>query len=251
MATDTDAASDDDHRESRSRADVATVLREGDVEIKGRMPWSSNATFLTEVCREGDVVRAVYKPERGERPLWDFPPGLHTREVAAYELSEALGWGLVPVTVRRFDDAPLGEGSLQAFIDADFEHHYFTLLEDKRYRGQLQQICVFDLLANSTDRKGGHILLGPDHRLYAVDNGLSFHVEFKLRTVIWDFAGEPIPEHLLDDVARLAVRGLPSSINRLLDPDEREAVLQRAAEVVDRGVFPHDPTGRRYPWPLV
>lgn len=230
---------------------VEEVLRHGELEIQGRMPWSSNATFLVEACHEGQRRRAVYKPLRGERPLWDFPGGLYKREVAAYELSDALGWDLVPLTVRRFDDAPLGEGSLQLFIEADFEEHYFTLLDDERFHEQLTRLCAFDLIANSTDRKGGHILLGPDDHLYAIDNGLSFHTEFKLRTVIWDFAGEPIPAPLVDDIARLAVRGLPESMNRLLDLDEREAVLERCGEVVDRGVFPHDPTGRRYPWPLV
>ncbi|MBI2706660.1 MAG: SCO1664 family protein [Actinobacteria bacterium] len=227
------------------------VLSHGNVEVVGRMPWSSNATFLVEVCHDDEKARAIYKPARGERPLWDFPSGLYKREVAAYELSLHLGWDIVPVTVRRFDDVPLGEGSLQLFIDADLDAHYFTLLEDERHHSQLKRICAFDLIANSTDRKGGHVLLGPGGHLYGIDNGLSFHTDFKLRTVIWDFAGEPIPPALIDDIARLAVRGLPASMNRLLDPDEREAVLHRAATVVDRGVFPHDTTGRRYPWPLV
>jgi len=215
------------------------------------MPWSSNATFLVDACLDGSRARGIYKPFRGERPLWDFPEGLYKREIAAFELSDWLGWDVVPLTVRRLDDAPLGEGSLQAFVDADFEAHYFTLVEDARFHDQLKRMCAFDLVANSTDRKGGHVLLGPDEHLYGIDNGLSFHTEFKLRTVIWDFAGEQLPEPLAEDLARLAVRGLPDSIERLLDPDERAAVLQRAAEVVDRGVFPRDPTGRRYPWPVV
>jgi uncharacterized repeat protein (TIGR03843 family) len=176
---------------------------------------------------------------------------LYQREVAAFELSDHLGWDLVPLTVLRLDDAPLGEGSLQAFVDADFEAHYFTLLEEPRYRDQLERMCTFDLVINSTDRKGGHILLGPGDHLYGIDNGLSFHVEYKLRTVMWDFAGDPIPQVLLDDLARLALRGLPDAMDRLLDRDERDAVLERAADVVDRGTFPYDHSGRRYPWPLV
>jgi uncharacterized repeat protein (TIGR03843 family) len=227
------------------------VLSKGAIEIKGRMPWSSNATFLVEVCLDGDMQLAIYKPLRGERPLWDFPSGLYQREVAAYEMSESLGWDLVPLTVRRFDDAPLGEGSLQLFIDADYEAHYFTLLEEPRFRDQLLRMCTFDLVINSTDRKGGHVLLGPGDHLYGIDNGLSFHTEYKLRTVMWDFAGEPIPSPLIDDLARLALRGLPKTMNRLLDSDEREAVLDRAARVVDSGTFPYDHSGRRYPWPMV
>jgi uncharacterized repeat protein (TIGR03843 family) len=227
------------------------VLSKGGIEIKGRMPWSSNGTFLSEVCLDGDMQLAVYKPLRGERPLWDFPSGLYQREVAAYEMSEALGWDVVPLTVRRFDDAPLGEGSLQLFVDADFESHYFTVLEQPRFRDQLETMCAFDLVINSTDRKGGHILLAPGDHLYGIDNGLSFHTEYKLRTVMWDFAGDPVPERLLDDLGRLALRGLPDTMNRLLDADERAAVLERAAQVVDGGTFPYDHSGRRYPWPLV
>ena len=136
--------------------------------------------------------RQRVQAHRGERPLWDFPTGLFKREVAAYELSEALGWGLVPRTVLRAE-GPLGEGSLQEFVDADFEQHYFTLYEDEQYHDQLRAICAFDLLANNTDRKSGHCLLGRDGRIYAIDNGLSFHHEFKLRTVIWEFGGEPVP----------------------------------------------------------
>ena len=126
--------------------------------------------------------------------------------MAAYELSEALGWGLVPRTVLRAE-GPLGEGSLQEFVHADFEQHYFTLYEDEQYHDQLRAICAFDLLANNTDRKSGHCLLGRDGRIYAIDNGLSFHHEFKLRTVIWEFGGEPVPAPLLEDVTRLADDG--------------------------------------------
>jgi uncharacterized repeat protein (TIGR03843 family) len=227
------------------------VLEDGAIEVLGRMPWSSNATFLTEVTRDDEVVRAVYKPERGERPLWDFPTGIFKREIAAYELAAALGWDLVPRTVRRFDDAPLGEGSLQRFIEADFEQQYFTLLEEERFHPQLRRMCAFDLLANNTDRKGGHVLVDADGHLWGIDNGLSFHAEFKLRTVIWDFAGEAVPDELLADIGGLADAGLPDSLGRLLDTFERDAVLTRARALVREAHFPHDETGRRYPWPLV
>ncbi len=156
------------------------------------MPWSSNRTFLTNLCLDDQTANAVYKPASGERPLWDFPDGLYRREVAAYELSEALGWQLVPMTIER-DEAPMGTGSLQWFVDADFEQHYFTLIEDERWWPQLERICAFDILANNTDRKSGHCLVDTDGHIWAIDNGLSFHAEFKLRTVIWEFGGEPIP----------------------------------------------------------
>jgi uncharacterized repeat protein (TIGR03843 family) len=227
-----------------------SLLEHGELSILGRMPWSSNGTFLTEVCGAGDATQAVYKPYRGERPLWDFPDGLFKREVAAYELSEALGWHLVPLTVLRVE-APLGEGSLQQFVDTDFEQHYFTLYEAGEHRDQLQALCVFDLLANSTDRKSGHCLLGSDGCIYAIDNGLSFHQEFKLRTVIWEFGGEPIPTALLDDVSRFVDDGIPDALADLLDPFERDALLTRARAVVRDATFPIDHSGRRYPWPLV
>lgn len=230
--------------------EVAPILVRGELTIKGRMPWSSNGTYLAEAALDGRVTDSVYKPHRGERPLWDFPSGLYRREVAAYELSQALGWDLVPLTVLR-TEAPLGEGSLQLFVDADFEQHYFTLYEDEQYHDQLRAICAFDLLANNTDRKSGHCLLGRDGHIWAIDNGLSFHQEFKLRTVIWEFGGEPVPAHLLDDVSRLVEEGLTPPLLALLDPFERDALVTRARALVREGCFPVDRTGRRYPWPLV
>jgi uncharacterized repeat protein (TIGR03843 family) len=233
-------------------AELIELLQRGDVTVKGRMPWSSNATFLAEVCDRDTLTLAVYKPARGERQLWDFPSGLGKREVAAYELSEALGWQIVPETVFRLE-APLGEGSLQRFVPADFEHHYFTLFENERaqYHDELRRICVFDLLANNTDRKSGHCLLGDDGKIYAIDNALSFHSEFKLRTVIWEFGGEAIPTELLDDVERFVEGGVPHEIGQFLDSFERDALLARGRALVRERVFPIDGTGRRYPWPLV
>ena len=223
-------------------------LHDGPIEVLGRMPWASNGTYLVALDAEA-ATRAVYKPRRGERPLWDFPSGLYKREAAAYELSRSLGWDVVPPTIVR--DGPLGEGSVQLFVDADFEHHYFTLQDDRRYREDLMAICAFDLVANNTDRKSGHCLLGKDHRIYAIDNGLSFHVEPKLRTVLWDFAGEPIPPSLLCDLERLFDEGLPDELTALLDEEEAEACAERLFAVIDLAHFPVDTTGRRYPWPLV
>jgi len=225
------------------------LLTRGRVAVKGRLPWASNATFLVQLDLDGASTLAVYKPRRGERPLGDFPPGLFRREIAAYRLSEALGWGLVPLTVPR--EGPFGEGSLQLFVEAAFEQHYFTLHGDRRHHDALRRICLFDLLANNTDRKSGHCLLGPEGRIYAVDNGLTFHRDPKLRTVIWEFGGEAIPAPLLACVRRLVETGLPPPLAELLEPDEGDAIMARAEAVLSDGHFPVDTTGHRYPWPLV
>ncbi len=217
--------------------------------LKGRLPRSSNATFLVEVALDGACALAVYKPERGERPLWDFPSGLFKRELAAYHLSEALGWGLVPLTVRR--EGPYGEGSLQEFVRADFEQHYFTLCEEPAHHDRLARICAFDLIANNADRKSGHCLLGPDGRIWAIDNGLCFNVEPKLRTVIWDFAGHPLPEGVRDDLRRLVKQGLPDAFDALLDDEERATLVARARRLAQVARFPAEGGGDRYPWPPV
>lgn len=228
-------------------ADILARLREAPFEIEGRMPWSSNGTFLVSF---DDEHRAIYKPTAMERPLWDFPAGLHHREVGAYELSRALGWGVVPPTVVRDDSAELGEGSLQHFVDADFEQHHFTLVEEPTHHDLLRRICLLDVLANNTDRKSGHCLLGPDGRIWAIDNGLCFSAEFKLRTVIWEFGGESIAPDLLDDIERV-IEGLPGPLDPHLDDDEVDAVTQRGRALLTNRCYPIDPTGHRYPWPLV
>jgi uncharacterized repeat protein (TIGR03843 family) len=192
----------------------------------------------------------VYKPHRGERPLWDFPGGLYRREVAAYELSRALGWDIVPETVLR-TDAPLGVGSLQRFVAAEFSEHYFTLVEEPRHLDALRVIAAFDLLLNNADRKSGHCLLGEDGAIWAIDNGLCFHVEPKLRTVIWDFGEEPVPPALLKDLERLVARPLPAPLAELLAPAECQALVKRARALVKSAQFPVDTGGHRYPWPLV
>lgn len=212
------------------------------------MPWSSNATFLATL-RCGDVVRqAIYKPVRGERPLWDFEPGLHKRERAAYLLSEHLGIGAVPPTVIR--DGPYGEGSFQWFVDADHSEHYFTIFEKfEHLHDQLREIAVLDVLANNTDRKSGHCLLAHD-RVWAIDQGLCFSAPFKLRTVIWEFSDELIDDALLDRVAALVER-IPIDVAALLSEDEIAAMQYRAVKLVEERVFPSDSTGHRYPWPMV
>jgi uncharacterized repeat protein (TIGR03843 family) len=226
------------------------LLRSGEIEVVGRMPWSSNQTFLVNVADDVDHTQAIYKPEAGERPLWDFPPGLWRREVATWELARTLGWPVVPPTVAR-DDAPFGPGSLQFLVPADYRAHYFTLREIDGHRRALEQLCVLDLVANNTDRKGGHVLAALDGSIWGIDHGLNFHAEFKLRTVIWDFAGDPLPTVLVESVCAMVERGPDAPWATWLDRDERAATLERARSVVSSGRFPRDPTGRRHPWPLV
>jgi len=233
-----------------SEVDAISILANASIDVVGRMPWSSNATFLVDLqCDDHVPAQAIYKPHRGERPLWDFPDGLYRREIAAFRLSRQLGWGLVPPTVER--DGPLGVGSVQLLVRTDYRAHYFTMIKTEHHHEALQRLCVLDVLANSTDRKSGHCLLDEDGSVWAIDNGLSFHHEFKLRTVIWEWASEPIPDGILDDVASMVDDGLTDELAELLDPVEHEAVLERARSVVAEGRFPVDPTGRRYPWPLI
>jgi hypothetical protein len=227
------------------------VLAHGEVTVHGRIAGSSNVTLFATCQLEGTELAAVYKPARGERPLWDFPLGLHRREVAAYVLSEALGWGLVPLTIERHD-APLGVGSLQLFVDEDGESHYFTLRDEPRWTETLHRLAVFDVVANNTDRKSGHVLLAHD-RLWAIDNGLAFHCEPKLRTVIWDFAGDRLTDPETSALERLVSGTLPDELVALLQPDECGALLKRAARLLREGRLPEpgDDDWRPYPWPLV
>ena len=229
------------------------VLGEGDMEILGRMPWTSNATFLVDVTHPSTgpdpFLQGVYKPGEGERPLHDFPPGLYRREAAAWELTAQLGWGLIPPTVVR--DGPLGEGSVQLYVPCDYEQHYFTVRDDPAHADALMRLAAWDLVANNTDRKGGHVLAGDDGALWAIDNALCFHHQFKVRTVIWDFAGHALTDDLVADLRRLTVDGLSAPLAELLDPFERDAVLTRADAVASAGELPTDPSGRRVPWPLV
>lgn len=230
-------------------ARAEALLGSGSIEILGRMPWSSNGTYLVTVV-DGDArCQGIYKPASGERPLWDFPTGLWRREVAAFRLAVELGWEIVPPTVGR--DGPLGPGSVQFFVPARFEEHYFTFKDVAVHRRALRQLCVFDLVSNNTDRKGGHILVSDDGHLWGIDHGLSFHEEFKLRTVMWDYAGEPIDSDLVDDVASWLAAPPSADLSALLSDAEIDAMRERANMVVGGGRFPHDPTGRRYPWPLV
>ena len=229
---------------------VLSVLADGEVEIVARIVPSSNLALLVEVTSPEGRLDAVYKPEAGERPLWDFAPGLHRREVAAYLVSDWLGWDLVPPTVAR-EDAPAGVGSVQLYIESAPADHYFTLFRGApETMADLRALAVFDVVVNNADRKSGHVLRGPDGRISGIDHGLCFAAEDKLRTVIWDFAGEPIPEDLLSGLAPLLSDG-PAGLEELIDEAELDALRARVRRLLRTGVFPVDRGGRRVPWPLV
>jgi hypothetical protein len=228
------------------------LLRDGALELVGRMPWSSNATYLASVGDERGEMLVIYKPRQGERPLWDFRTGtLCQREVAAFEVSAAFGWEIVPDTVLR--DGPLGVGSVQRFVDHDPEEHYFTLLAT--HADVLRRFGVFDIVINNTDRKGGHCLLGEDDHVWGIDHGVTFHEHWKLRTVIWDFAGDAlssVERDGLECVIRALDGPLGASLADLLSPTEIAATYARATHLLERGRFPvADDDYRNFPWPLV
>jgi hypothetical protein len=230
------------------------TLEQGELAMEGLVPWGSNYTFLVRIRSGETETEAIYKPERGERPLWDFVKGtLCLRERAAYLVSEALKWHLVPPTILR--NGPHGHGSVQHFVDHDPERHYLTI--QGQYIDQIKRIALFDAIINNADRKSGHVLVGDDGRLWAIDHGVSFHKEDKLRTVIWEYAGNPIPEVLLEEVVAfqywLCYRNDQSheELGLLLEEAEMEAMMRRVDELIRRGTFPIPGPGRPYPWPLV
>lgn len=231
-----------------------TVLDDGVVEVMGLLPFSSNYTFLARVGEGPDEVLAVYKPQRGERPLWDFPTGtLAAREVAAYVVSEALGWQLVPPTVMRAD-APLGPGSLQLFIEHDPDRHYFALMEERP--DDFEAFAAFDVVINNADRKAGHVLEDARGRLWAVDHGVSFHVDPKLRTVIWSFAGAPLSEAVRGALEELGEvlsddRRLGGELAELLSGPEADATLERVESLLVDNRYPEPGRDRPLPWPLI
>ncbi|MEK7873645.1 MAG: SCO1664 family protein [Chloroflexota bacterium] len=234
--------------------DIEPLLRRARVARCEMLPEGSNYAFLlTLTDKEQGEGRAVYKPRDGESPLMDFPSGtLYQRECAAYVLSKALGWPSIPPTVVR--EGPYGIGSVQLYIDADPEGHYFTFRE--RRPRDLRRVALFDVLANNADRKGGHCLEGGDGKVWCIDHGLTFHAVYKLRTVVWDFCDEPIPPELLADLRALRPRlappdSLASALAELLAPEEVHALEHRLDLLLERGVYPSPGPERHYPWPLV
>lgn len=230
--------------------EAVRLLAEADLEILGLLPRASNYTFLAKVG-DGDAL-AVYKPIAGEAPLWDFPTGtLCRREVAAYVVARALGWPSIPPTVLR--DGPQGLGSVQLFVEFEPREHYFTLIE--RRTDDFRRVALFDAVVNNADRKSGHCLLAADGHIFVIDHGVCFNAVPKLRTVIWDFAGDPIPGSLADDLRRLSSDlehgPLRDELCGLLDGDEVKETARRAAGLLAGARFPEPGPGRPYPWPVV
>ena len=234
---------------------VVHLLTHGKIEVEGLIPWSSNATLLVTIRDDELTTLAVYKPQEGERPLWDFRYGtLGLREVASHLVCEALGWALVPPTVLRH--GPHGLGSVQFFVHAREDAHFFTVQDDPAYQDDLQRLTAFDVIANNADRKSGHCLVDLQGRLWAIDNALTFHADPKLRTVIWRFAGHPLPGSMLADLQTLhgiltEESQLDRALHHLLDGQEVAALHRRLEQLIADGRFPEPGEGRVLPWPLV
>ena len=233
------------------RDDQRRLLLEGSIEVEGRVRGSSNQALLVRVTLDGEETFACYKAEAGERPLWDFADGLWRREVAAYELDAALGTDLVPTTVAR-GDAPFGIGSLQWWVEDNLEDHYFTLRERAELQHWFATLAAFDVVANNADRKSGHVIFD-GQRCWAIDNGLCFHEQDKLRTVIWEYAGHEVDADLLERLRAFAL-GATGRVGDLLNPAELARAQLRAQILVEQMRYPEpDAEGDwpPYPWPLV
>lgn len=240
--------------EKVSTAAILKILEDGELAMEGLVPWGSNYTFLVKVKLGDNQIDAIYKPSRGERPLWDFARGtLCLRERAAFLIAEALGWHLVPPTVLR--NGPHGWGSLQYYVDHDPDQHYLTFSDE--YVRVTQQIALFDVIINNADRKSGHVLLDPTGRLWAIDHGVCFHDDYKLRSVIWEYADQPIPDELVNNLESLNTwlcydRGSEyEELKQLLEPVELGALQGRLNQLISSKRFPKPGPGRHYPWPLV
>jgi len=234
-----------------TRDEQSTILLEGAIEVEGRIIDSSNQALLVTLTLDGVEARACYKAELGERPLWDFGDGLWRREVATYELDRLLGTDLVPTTIAR-DDAPYGPGSLQWWVDDATDDHYFTLRERPELERWFGDLAIFDALANNADRKAGHVLFD-GARCWAIDNGLTFHEDDKLRTVIWEYAGTEISREWLERLARIAA-GDTGHLGYFLSGDEVAAIMSRAQHFASTKHYPEpdeDAEWPPYPWPLI
>jgi uncharacterized repeat protein (TIGR03843 family) len=232
---------------------ILRALEEGVISITGEFMWGSNYTFAVEISHDGQILQGVYKPTQGERPLWDFPrESLARREVAAYLVSEALGWGFVPPTVYR-DDGPMGSGSLQLYVEHDPEYNYFSFSKEDLQR--LRPVALFDILINNADRKGSHVMLDQVGHIWLIDHGISFHRDLKLRTVIWDFAGEPLSDELCSALINFETQLQPGTelrkqLDYQLTPAEVDALAKRTSNLFAIRRFPNPhPKRRPYPWP--
>lgn len=235
---------------------VETALRDAELSDLRLVYNSSNYVFVTHLSHPdlGEGT-GVYKPRRGEQPLYDFPDGLYEREIAAFELSRLLGWDLVPPTVERQGEH--GVGSMQLFIDHDPREHYFELRERDALDEQLVRFAVFDLVTNNADRKAGHLLLDPAGHVWGIDNGLCFHAQRKLRTVVWDYAGTGIPQAWQDDLHRVctlleAEDDRTEAFRMRVASREIAALLRRCRALLDDPVLPEMYEDYRcVPWPMI
>lgn len=228
------------------------LLRHGEILSCDLTRQGSNYTYLAEISLDDRYCLAIYKPRQGEWPLWDFPSGtLYKREYAAYLLSSILGWDFVPPTIIR--EGPGGIGSVQLYVDHNPRENYYTITREELSEcdaDQLRTICCFDLVANNTDRKPEHVLRAPDGKLWGIDHGLTFHADTKIRTAIWDFADEPIPDRLLEPLRRLcgellAPTGDMAELLSMMDAAEARALMQRLQWVLQEGTYPGLPGYRR------
>jgi uncharacterized repeat protein (TIGR03843 family) len=233
--------------------EAIALLQRGELSIEGRLVDASNATFYAAVSCDGRTAACVYKPIAGERPLWDFPDGtLAEREVAAYEVSAALAWGIVPPTVLR--DGPAGPGMVQLWVDSDETVNIARFMR-RRDVDQLRRIAVFDVVINNADRKGGHLLPMPDGHVYGVDHGVCFNVDEKLRTVLWQWAGDRLPPGMCKVLTELRAeldRHLGERLGELLTRRELTRTRSRVDRLLRTGRHP-EPTGDwpPVPWPPI
>ncbi len=232
------------------------LLESGEITGGHRMPWGSNYTFLVWIdAGPGKYLRAIYKPRDGERPLWDFPLGtLYRREHAAFMLSRLLGWPNIPLTLVR--EGPYGIGMFQNYVDCDPSVTYFDMIGDNDTDEQLCQIMVFDLITNNADRKAGHCLMGEDSRIWSIDHGLTFHPSFKLRSVMMEFWGRPIPGNMVNDLTRLYDKLDTESEDTTpllehLDRREIKALKKRVRFLLRDRAVPNLNPNYNIPWPFV
>ncbi len=231
--------------------DALVLLANAELSIEGRLVDASNATLYCSASFDGVTAACVYKPVSGERPLWDFPDGtLAEREVAAYEVSASTGWLIVPPTVYR--DGPLGPGMVQLWIDTDDQIDLIGILRS-RTSEKLRRMAAFDAVINNADRKGGHILPTRGGHLYGVDHGVTFHAEAKLRTILWQWAGDPLTDEALECVRELyrdLDGALGERLHELLTVREVRRIGRRIELLLKSGCYPQPANDRpAIPWP--
>lgn len=236
-------------------AETPTLLLEGEMVVEGRLVDASNATLYARLTRGADEIAVIYKPIRGERPLWDFPDGtLAQREYASFLVDRALGWQLVPPTALR--DGPFGPGMVQAWVDVDETADPVALVHSRH--PDLRRIAVLDAVINNADRKGGHLLPMPSGSVMAIDHGVTFHAEDKLRTVLWQWEGQPLPTECLQALdalqSALGQRRRPGplgeKLERLITAIELQATRRRVRRLLETGVHPSpSPDWPAVPWP--